>query len=100
MLQILHFHLEFEGVLRPIRTGPTAYIYSIVHRDWLSIVYPKVSNRWDRSSGRVSDHLRKGLDYIILEVWTLWSLHNGCVFNGAPPNLARALLLASKELHF
>jgi hypothetical protein len=49
---------------------------------------------------RVSDHLRKGLDYIILEVWTLWSLHNGCVFNGAPPNLARALLLASKELHF
>jgi hypothetical protein len=48
----------------------------------------------------VSDHLTKGQDYIILEVWTLWSPHNGCVFNGEPPNLARALLLASKELHF
>ena len=47
------------------------------------------------------DHLRKGLDSItILGAWTLWSFRNRCVFDGEPPNLVRALLLASEELLF
>jgi hypothetical protein len=32
------------SMLRPIRLRPTTYIYSIVHRDWSSVVYTKVSN--------------------------------------------------------
>ena len=28
---------------------------------------------------------------IILGAWTLWNLHNRCVFYGEPPNLARGL---------
>jgi hypothetical protein len=30
----------------------------------------------------------------------LSNLRNHCVFDGEPPNLARALLLVSEELHF
>lgn len=56
---------------------------------------------WDKSSRRVPDHLKKGFNSIItLGAWTLWNLRNRCVFDGEPPNLARALLLASEELHF
>jgi hypothetical protein len=49
---------------------------------------------WDRSSRRVPDQLRKDLSsIIILGFWTLWNLHNLCVFDGEPPpNLARPLL--------
>jgi hypothetical protein len=36
---------------------------------------------------------------IILGAWILWNHHNRCVFDGASPNIARALLLASEELH-
>ena len=49
----------------------------------------------------LDDHLRKGFNsIIILGAWTLWNLRNRCVFYGEPPNLARALLLASEELLF
>lgn len=36
---------------------------------------------------------------IILGVWILWNHCNRYVFDGASPNIARALLLASEELH-
>ena len=49
----------------------------------------------------LDDHLRKGFNsIIILGAWTLWNLRNRCVFYGEPPNLARALLLASEGLLF
>jgi hypothetical protein len=43
--------------------------------------------------------LHKGLNsLVILGAWTIWNHHNRCVFDGVPPCLARALLLASEEL--
>jgi hypothetical protein len=41
----------------------------------------------------VPNHLIKGFKAIILGL-------GHCVFDGEPPNLDRALLLASEELHF
>ena len=53
---------------------------------------------WNRSSNAVGVHLIKGLNpIIILRAWTLWNVHNRCVFIVESPNLARALLLASEE---
>lgn len=36
---------------------------------------------------------------VILGAWTLWKHRNRCVFVGAAPSVARALLLTSEELH-
>jgi hypothetical protein len=33
----------------------------------------------------------------ILGAWTLWTQRNKCVFDGATPDLARAISLASEE---
>ena len=53
---------------------------------------------WDKSSNAVDVHIRKGLNSIILGVWTLSNIHNRCVFDAESSNLARAMLLASEEL--
>ena len=56
---------------------------------------------WDKSSNVLADHLRKGLNsIIILRAWSLWNLRNRYILYGDSPNLARALLLANEELHF
>jgi hypothetical protein len=34
---------------------------------------------------------------IILGAWTIWNHRNGCVFDGAAPNLVGALIAAGKE---
>jgi hypothetical protein len=34
---------------------------------------------------------------IILGAWTIWIHRNGCVFDGAAPNLGRALIAACEE---
>jgi hypothetical protein len=42
--------------------------------------------------------MRQGVDsLIILGAWTIWNHHNGCVFDGAAPNLAGALIIAGEE---
>ena len=44
---------------------------------------------------------KKGLNsLIILGAWTIWNHRNRCVFDGTPPSLAGALLLASEEQRF
>ena len=46
----------------------------------------------------VSGHRKKGLhSLIILGAWTLWLHRNDCVFNGAPPRLATALVMAGQH---
>ena len=46
-------------------------------------------------------HTKKGLNsLIILGAWTIWNHRNRCVFDGTPPSLAGALLLASEEQRF
>lgn len=41
---------------------------------------------------------RKGLNsLIILGAWTLWRHRNDCVFNGASPSLATALVMAGDD---
>ena len=42
--------------------------------------------------------MRQGINsLIILRAWTLWNHRNGCVFDGAAPNLAGALILAGED---
>jgi hypothetical protein len=42
---------------------------------------------------------KKGLNsLIILGAWTLWRHHNDCVFNGATPRLATALVMAGEQI--
>ncbi|TVU46560.1 hypothetical protein EJB05_06101 [Eragrostis curvula] len=53
---------------------------------------------WSKVSGSVSHTTRKGLNtVIILGAWTLWRHRNECVFDGTPPNLTRALIMAGEE---
>jgi nuclear pore complex protein Nup210 len=40
----------------------------------------------------------QGINYlIILGAWTVWTHRNRCVFNGAGPDIARALIIAGEE---
>jgi hypothetical protein len=40
----------------------------------------------------------QGVDsLIILGAWTIWNHRNGCVFNGATPNLAGVLIITGEE---
>jgi hypothetical protein len=42
--------------------------------------------------------MRQGVNSpIILGAWIIWNHRNGCVFDGAAPNLAAALILAGEE---
>ena len=53
----------------------------------------------DRISRGAVDRIQKSLNsLVILGAWTLWK-HPLCVFYGASPSVARALLLAMKDLH-
>jgi len=53
---------------------------------------------WNRESLKVHDLAQRGFNsLVILGAWTLWKHRNSCVFEGAAPNLARALLLAKEE---
>jgi hypothetical protein len=56
---------------------------------------------WEKASSSINDGLmRQGIDsLIILGAWTIWNHRNGCVFDGATPNLAGALVLAGEERH-
>lgn len=55
---------------------------------------------WEISVG-INYQVKKGLNSIItLGAWTLWNHRNKCMFHGTSPILARALLFASKDLHF
>jgi hypothetical protein len=47
----------------------------------------------------VSNSYKKGLNsLIILGAWTLWRHRNDCVFNGATPRLATALVMAGEQI--
>jgi hypothetical protein len=49
---------------------------------------------------RVHDLAQRGFSsLVILGAWILWKHRNLCVFEGAAPNLARALLLAEEEAY-
>ena len=54
---------------------------------------------WEKASSSTADGLiRQGLNsLIILGAWTIWNHRNGCVFDGAAPSLAGALILADEE---
>jgi len=48
----------------------------------------------------VTGDMRKGLNsLIILGSWTIWRHRNDCVFNGATPSIAAALVMAKDEAH-
>jgi hypothetical protein len=56
---------------------------------------------WDDASSISEVGLkRQGVNsLIILGAWTIWNHRNSCVFDGAAPNLAKALILAGEERH-
>ena len=42
--------------------------------------------------------MRQGINSLVmLGAWTIWNHRNGCVFDGAAPNLAGTLILAGEE---
>ena len=53
---------------------------------------------WDRVSSATSDIILQGINsLIILGAWTVWTHRNSCVFDGAAPDIARALIIAGEE---
>jgi len=53
---------------------------------------------WERSSNANAGLTKKRFNsLVILGAWTLWNHRNGCVFDGAAPNLAAALSFALEE---
>jgi len=53
---------------------------------------------WERASNDISGLLLQGFNSLtILGAWTIWTQRNRCVFDGASPDVARALTLASEE---
>jgi hypothetical protein len=53
---------------------------------------------WDRANGATSELLRQGVNSLImLGAWTIWSHRNRCVFDGAAPSIAGALVMAGEE---
>ena len=55
---------------------------------------------WARAEKRVDGQIRKGLNsFILLGAWTIWKHRNRCVFDGASPSMAGALMLAREELY-
>jgi len=53
---------------------------------------------WERASNDISGCLLQGFNSLtILGAWTIWTQRNRCVFDGASPDVARALTLASEE---
>lgn len=55
---------------------------------------------WERASSSTdrSDILLQGFNSLtILGAWTIWTQRNKCVFDGAVPDMVRALTMASEE---
>jgi hypothetical protein len=53
---------------------------------------------WERVAAATSGLTKKGLNSLtILGAWTIWNHRNQCVFDGANPCMAEALILASEE---
>jgi len=54
---------------------------------------------WENASSSTEDGLmRQGVSsLIILGAWKIWNHRSSCVFDGAAPNLAQALILAENE---
>ena len=49
-------------------------------------------------SSATSDIILQGINsLIILGAWTIWTHCNRCVFDGAAPDIARALIIAGEE---
>ena len=62
---------------------------------------PSFDDWWAKAESRMDGSHKKGLNsLIILGAWTIWNHRNRCVFDGTPPSLAGALLLASEEQRF
>jgi hypothetical protein len=69
----------------PANSLPSAYNTSFY--DW-----------WERVSSDRSGLLLHGLNsLIILGAWTIWTLRNRCVFDGAVPDMTRVLTLSIEE---
>nr|TKW00080.1 hypothetical protein SEVIR_8G085700v2 [Setaria viridis] len=53
---------------------------------------------WARAENDVDSDVRKGFNsLIILGAWTIWRHCNDCVFNGASPRVATALILVKED---
>jgi len=53
---------------------------------------------WERASNATNNMVRQGVNsLIILGAWILWNHRNRCVFDGAAPSVARALVVAGEE---
>jgi len=58
------------------------------------------SDWWKKSWKKLQRQLRKGFNsLVILEAWTIWKHRNACVFDGAAPNLQKALQDFKNEFH-
>ena len=84
-------------VCTTVLVQPTAAVYSL--HNLAPLAQDKsLDGWWNRESLKVHDLAQRGFNsLVILGAWTLWKHRNSCVFEGAAPNLMRALLLAKEE---
>ena len=53
---------------------------------------------WEKASAATIGLTQKGLNsLIVLGAWIIWNRRNSCIFDGANPNIAETLKLASDE---
>jgi len=80
---------------------------------WFSVLQPlnlthlvpsrtssSLADWWKKSWKKLQKQLRKGFNsLVILGAWIIWKHRNACIFDGAAPNLQRALQAFKDEFH-
>jgi hypothetical protein len=78
--------------------------FAVLNDLGLQALAPQVGDRsfqdwWANASNRVSGHVQKGLNSIvILGSWSLWNHRNRCVFYGITPSSSSVIRIIKEEL--
>uniref|UniRef100_A0A0A9C7Z3 Uncharacterized protein n=1 Tax=Arundo donax TaxID=35708 RepID=A0A0A9C7Z3_ARUDO len=79
-------------------------VLGLLQKVGLQALAPQLDDRcfddwWHRASGAADGLTFQGLNsLVVLGAWFLWKHRNQCIFDGASPNVAEVLRLASEEM--